>query len=365
MKTWDAIIVGGGIIGLSLALELRRQRASVLVIDRTEPGREASWASAGMIAHCDPHLPAALHPLADASAGLYPDFTHEIQEESQLHIDFRREGTIWFGEAGATPRKSTEPIATEDHLAALEPRLAFRPGAWRLPEYSVDTRTFLPALIKVARTRDIDFVTGSPVVELELAADHITGVRTENARYHSGTVVNCAGAWACQLGPPPLPTRPVKGHMLSVVFQHHTPGAKPILEPVLSHVVRAPGVYIVPRSDGKFVIGSTVEDAGFDKRVDPDIVQGLHQAAAILVPDIGEARMHEAWTGLRPGTPDGLPILGATHIAGYFAATGHYRDGIMLAPITARIMSDLLANNTSAFDLAPFSPERFAVPTTR
>jgi len=130
--------------------------------------------------------------------------------------------------------------------------------------------------------------------------------------------------------------------------------------PLLRHVVRTPEVYIIPRSDGRMLLGATVEEAGFDKRVDPDTVQHLHRAATAVAPEIGHMRIHDAWAGLRPGSPDGLPILGATSLKGYYAATGHYRDGILLAPITALLMSQVLTGQKPEFDLERFSPLRFA-----
>jgi glycine oxidase len=130
----------------------------------------------------------------------------------------------------------------------------------------------------------------------------------------------------------------------------------------LRHVVRAPEVYLVPRSDGRLLLGATVEEAGFDKRVDPAVIQRLRAAAIRLVPALASARILEDWAGLRPGTPDGLPILGSTSLPGYFVATGHFRDGILLAPITAEIMAQVLAGEMCEFDLAPFSPLRFESP---
>lgn len=138
--------------------------------------------------------------------------------------------------------------------------------------------------------------------------------------------------------------------MLCVIAERHG---------LLSHVVRAPDVYVVPRSDGRILIGSTLEDAGFDKRVDPETIQRLHQAAADLVPELGESRMLETWAGLRPGTPDALPLLGATQVENYFVAAGHYRDGILLAPATALVMSQVVHGLNLDFDLSPFSPARF------
>ena len=168
-------------------------------------------------------------------------------------------------------------------------------------------------------------------------------------------VVNCAGAWASQIKPLGLPTRPVKGQMVCLVPLAANQHAGPLIQ----HVVRTPEVYIVPRSDGRMLLGSTVEEAGYDKRVDPDTVKRLQQAAARVVPEIAQMRLHDAWAGLRPGSPDGLPILGLTSLPRYYAATGHYRDGIMLAPVTALVMSQLIAGREPEFDLKAFSPLRF------
>ena len=189
-------------------------------------------------------------------------------------------------------------------------RAAVRPGL--LPECSVDPRKLGSALEKTSRHRGVDFVTGSAVNEVAVLGSRATGVRTAKSFYAASAVVNCAGAWAALIKPFGAPTRPVKGQMVCVVPQpgHHRPG------PLIKHVVRTPEVYIIPRSDGRIVLGATVEEAGFDKRVDPDTVQRLHQAAANVAPEIGQMRILEAWAGLRPGTPDGLPILGPNFAAG-------------------------------------------------
>ncbi len=148
----------------------------------------------------------------------------------------------------------------------------------------------------------------------------------------------------------PFPTRPVKGQMLCLVMPPRN---------LLKHVVRTPEVYLIPRSDGRLLVGATVEEAGFDKRTDPDTIQRLHRAALKLVPKLADAKILEDWAGLRPGTPDNLPILGATPTAGYYVATGHFRDGILLAPITAQVMADVIEGRTPEHDLTPFSPSRF------
>jgi glycine oxidase len=128
---------------------------------------------------------------------------------------------------------------------------------------------------------------------------------------------------------------------------------------LVRHVIRTPEVYLVPRSDGRLLIGATLEEVGFDKRVDPDAIRRMHNAARSLVPALEGARILEDWAGLRPGTPDAMPILGSTEVPGYFVATGHYRDGILLTPITARTMAQVVLAEKCAYDLRPFSPHRF------
>jgi glycine oxidase len=341
--------VGGGIIGLSLALESRKRGLSVLLVDRSEPGREASSAAAGMLARCDPHLPKLLQPLAAESFQLYPEFVHELEDESGVRVDLRDSGTIVLGDGGLAPLGPARNLS-EGELAELEPDLAGHDDAQLWEEKSVDPRALVTAAVKAARHRGVDIASGSPAVAIEIRDGHAAGVRTAKTCYNSGTVVNCAGAWAGQLPPFNFPTRPVKGQMLAVVSGKRN---------LLRHVVRAPDVYMVPRSDGRILIGATVEEAGFDKRTNPDVIQRLHQAAANLAPELGEARILEDWAGLRPGTPDDLPILGPTPVPGYFAATGHFRDGILLTPVTAKIMANVITGMPPGFDLSPFLAARF------
>lgn len=351
MKTWDVLIVGGGIIGVSLALELRKHSASVLIAERTEPGRESSHAAAGMLAHCDPHTPEKLRSLATASAQLYPEFVHELEDESGQRVDFRREGSIILDGEESSLCRDTQ-VLDPQQVSKLEPCLAAtarRAEFW--PEASVDPRALTAAALKAARHRGVEIATGAPVVEIQTSDGRAAGVKTSRTHFPAALVVNCAGAWAGQIvGAPPLPTRPVKGQMLSIIAPRRD---------FLRHVVRGPGAYLVPRSDGRILIGATVEEAGFDKRTDPNTIQQLHQAAANLAPELGQARMLEAWAGLRPGTPDNLPVLGATSLPGYFVAAGHFRDGILLAPITAALMTQVVRGAKPEFDISAFSPARF------
>ena len=354
MKTWDVLIAGGGIVGVSLARELRKHGASVLIVERGEPGREASHAAAGMLAWCDPMLPVALQKLAQVSARMYPEFLQEIEDESRMHVDLRTQGTIAYVEQPASgsyvAAREWRPLGA-DEVARLEPRLVYSgEAAYWTPEGSVDPRELIAASVKAARHRGIDIASGTAVTAVEIDGGRAARVKTEKTSYAAGAVVNCCGAWAGQVGPQRFPTRPVKGQMLAVVTAEHG---------LINHVVRAREVYVLPRSDGRIVIGSTLEDAGFDKRVDPETIRRLHQAAGDLVPELADARLLETWAGLRPGTPDALPLLGTTEVPNYFVAAGHYRDGILLAPVTAMVMSQVVRGAKPDFDLSAFSPVRF------
>ena len=308
-----------------------------------------------MIASCDPHIPQELSLLVAASAKLYPEFVQELQDESGEAVDLRDAGTVAYFGSGEVSECAGARQLTDDVLSHIEPSLQLRGNAWFLPELCVDPRGLGGALIQAAKHHGVDFVTGSPVVEVLVSDGRAIGVRTSHSEYGAGIVVNCSGAWAAQIRPLAIPTRPVKGQMVCVVPQASAPHTGRLVQ----HVVRTPEVYIIPRSDGRILLGATVEEAGFDKTVGPDTIRKLRQAGVDAVPALANMRIHDAWAGLRPGSPDNLPILGETSMRGYYAATGHYRDGILLAPITAQLMAELITGCKPAFDLQPFSPLRF------
>jgi glycine oxidase len=357
MKSWDAIVVGAGIIGLSLAIELNKQGLRVLVVEKGEPGREASWAAGGMLVDSPAETLPGLRELATASARIYPEFVHELEDESGWKIDMRSVGTLLFaGHGTGHSPVTTQADALPQPLAELEPALEIlnnpepRFTALYIKERSVDPRHLTAAAIAAARHRGVEFSSGDQVLALELADGKVSGVLTNKTKFAAGMVVNCAGAWAGQIGPHSFPTRPVKGQMLYVAMPQ---------KEMVRHVVRTPEVYLIPRSDGRMLIGTTVEEAGFDKQTVPETILKLRQAAIGLVPKLADARILEAWAGLRPGTPDGLPILGATPTAGYFVATGHFRDGILLAPVTAGVIAEVILGRAPEYDLGAFSALRF------
>jgi glycine oxidase len=223
-----------------------------------------------------------------------------------------------------------------------------------LKERSVDPRALTAAALKAAKNRGVDFSSGDEVTAVNLSDVQVTGVTTAKTSFLADKVVNCAGPWSGQIGPHRFPTRPVKGQILCL--------ASPSRE-LLQHVIRSPEVYLIPRSDGRILAGATVEEAGFDKRTDSATMLRFHRAAIALVPELRNAKILEDWAGLRPGTPDALPILGATTTPGYYVATGHFRDGILLAPITAQVMADVVTGVAPAHDFMPFSPSRFSSST--
>jgi len=350
----DVIIAGGGIIGLTLALELRRRGATVLVVDRGEPGHEASRAAGGMLVDSVMETPTALQALATASAHMYPEFTAELERQSGVSVDLRDAGTILL--LSHEQLRLHPDLAVQHPLPSptdrIEPSLKANGSATAyLSERSVDPRGLATAAYQAAKHANVTFVKDA-VTGVDVANGRAQGVTTTAGLFNSAAVVNCAGAWAGQFGPHPFPTRPVKGQMLCLAAPR---------ENLLRHVIRSPQVYLIPRSDGRILAGATVEEAGFDKQTVATTIDRLHAAAALLVPELRHARRLEAWAGLRPGTPDSLPILGATATPGYFVATGHFRDGILLAPITALVMADVITGVRPTHDLTPFSPARFAV----
>jgi glycine oxidase len=352
MRTWDVIVIGGGIIGLSLSIELRKKGATVLVVERGAPGREASHAAGGMLVDCQLETPATLQTLATASARMYPEFVREIEVESGMKADLRDHGTLLFPSSTDAAHRVLANCGLPATLRELEPALAvLEHAAFYLRERSVDPRALVAAAWQAAKSRGVDFSSGDEVTGVNVSDGRVIGVTTVKTTFNSAKVVNCAGAWSGQIGPHSFPIRPIKGQMLCLIMQPRD---------LLKHVIRTPDVYLIPRSDGRLLVGATVEEAGFDKRTDIATIQRLHQSAIALVPELRNAKILESWAGLRPATPDALPILGATQTPGYYVATGHFRDGILLAPITAHVMADVIMESSCKYDLAPFSPSRFS-----
>jgi glycine oxidase len=335
----DFLIAGAGIIGLSLALELEARGATVTVIDAGLALQQTSTAAAGMLAVEDPQNPPALYPLAALSASLYPDFLDRIAALSDTRVPFQTFTTLETG-------SRIDPLRRIDELI---PHLESGSHHFHLiQENSVDPRQIAPALLAAVRNTRINLLERTALQRI--AADPTSvRVQTNAAPIEAPYLIDCMGSWS------PAPVRPRKGQMLAVRMP-------PSLD--LASVIRTPDVYIVPRTDGpnagRAIIGATIEDAGFDLTVHSLDILTLNARATKLLPILAEAEFLESWSGLRPATVDELPILGyAPRQPRYLLATGHYRNGILLAPATAHVMAQLLTGETPSIDLSPFSATRF------
>lgn len=342
MDLWDAIIAGAGLAGVCTALELRARGANVLLVDSGQPGREASSAAAGMLAPADPETPVLLRAFAATAARFYPEFVEKLEQSSGYKVDFRRQGTIVIGEENPPPEYRGLP---PPELHRLEPELkADAYEVFFVAEDSVDPVLLIRAALRAAELAGVKVRAACAVRRMRWLGSHVE-VLTDNGAFEAQAAVNCMGAWS---GPP---VKPRKGQML--YLKAPRPG-------LLQHAVRAPGAYMVPRSSGKILVGTTVEDVGFDKSVDAAVIRKMHHAAADYLPELESAPLIESWAGLRPGSPDNLPVIGSTAERNIFIASGLFRNGILLAPLTGRIVADMVMGKTLELDISAFSPSRFA-----
>ena len=370
MKTYDVVIVGGGIIGSSIAFELARRNLRVAVLDRQELMHEASWAAAGMLSPA-PDNPAAipLVPLGRASLALYPNFVAAVEEASEMRTGYSTGGALEVLCHGDEERElstlvalhhglglACEPLRLEE-AREMEPALGrdARAAAFLPDEASVNTRLLTAAVLAAAETAGTTLCPGMEVTSLAKAGDRCIGVRTaEDETISAQHVVLAAGCWTSRISEaaPYAPTRPVRGQM--VALRH---AGKPI-----RRVLRSERGYIVPRDHStpqKLVAGSTLENAGYEKAVTSGGLEQILGAVNELAPSLAGAEIVETWSGLRPGTPDQLPIIGPTDIEGLMIATGHYRNGILLAPVTAKLITEWITEGRPMLNGEDFNPLRF------
>jgi glycine oxidase len=370
VKTYDVVVVGGGIIGGSIAFELTQRNLRVAVLDRQELMHEASWAAAGMLSPA-PDCPAAipLVPLGRASLALYPKFVDAVEDDSGLRTGFRAGGAvevICHGDAGRELSTlvalhhglglACEPLPL-DEARKMEPALGreARAAAFLPDECSVEPRALTSAVLAAAASAGAALSPGTKVTSLVLEANKCIGVKTSSGEiFHAAQVVLAAGCWSSQIpeAAPYAPTLPVRGQM-AALRHSGTP---------IRHVLRSERGYLVPRgaeSPQTVVVGSTLENAGYEKRITSGGIEKILSAANELVPELAKAEIIETWCGLRPGTPDQLPILGPADIDGLVFATGHYRNGILLAPVTAKLVGEWIAEGRTSLDWQAFSPLRF------
>ncbi len=361
-------MVGGGVIGLGIAWRAAQAGLSVTVVDQT-PGRGASWAAAGMLAPVtEVHYgERPLLALNLEAAARWPSFAAEVEDAAGRPVGYRPAGTL------AVARDTDDNAALEDlyqfqlrcglqverlrsrECRQLEPGLApgIRGGVLASGDHQVDNRALVEALLVACQRANVRFVEGR-VTELATDGDRVSGVVVgDGERLAAGVVVLAAGCWSGGLAAEALvPVRPVKGQLLYL--------RGPADQPLCHSNVRGLEVYVVPRGDGRVVVGATVEEQGFDTRVTAGAVGDLLRAALELLPDVAELELAETVVGLRPGSPDNAPMLGPAGPEGLVVATGHYRNGILLTPVTADAIAELLATGRVPELIAPFAPGRFA-----
>jgi glycine oxidase len=367
MNTFDVAVVGGGIIGGAVALELARAGGRVVLLDRQQPGQEASWAAGGILSPSF-EVPEALPlvPLSRASLALYPDFIAAVESASGRTVGFRRDPAlqIFFGgeaerarDALVAVHKSTglpsQTISIEE-ARRLEPTLnpAMTAAALLPEEGRVDNRQLTAAVLDAARGAGVEIRSGNAVTSLLQEGSRCAGVQAGGESIAAKNVVIAAGCFSAQIEAVAryAPTRPARGQMVAL----RSTKVK------FDRVIASARGYVIPREDGRLIAGSTVEDAGFEKAVTPAGLQKILATAVEIGPDLASATVVETWSGLRPDTPDHLPILGPTDVEGLWMATGHFRNGILLAPITARLIRQWLEEKPLSVSVEEFSAMRFA-----
>ena len=367
-------IIGAGVIGLAIAWRLATRGVPVRLFDQAAAGGGASHAAAGMLAAVMEAEPGeeALVTLGRASQAHWPRFAIELRDATGIDVELRDEGTLIVALTADDRARLMHQLALQTKLALpiewinaaearrREPRLsATLAGAlWSPQDHQVDNRKLVAALREAASAAGAIINEQAAVAGVTSAAGRATGVVLANGdEWPADVVVLAAGAWSRGIGglAPDLqpPVRPVKGQMLALRMDPKAP--------LVSHVVCAPGVYLVPRRDGRLLIGATVEEQRFDSALTAGGILTLLEAAWRAVPGIEELSIDEMWVGHRPGSRDDAPILGPGPMQGLVYATGHYRNGILLTPITADLIARAVIDGVVDLALAPFGIDRFTL----
>jgi glycine oxidase len=367
MKKFDVAVAGGGLIGGSIALELARAGLRVAVFDQGEPGREASWAGAGILSPA-PESPATipLVPLGKASMALYPDFVAEVEELSGQSVGFRPKGTLDALFARDAVRElstlialhhglglKAEPLRPED-ARELEPALSpdVQAAALRPEEASVDNRALTQAVLQAARRSGVEIFPGHAAKAIWREGHTCAGLEFQDEKISAKWTIIAAGCFSSSIEGMKsyVSVRPAKGQMIALRPQGLA----------IDRVLWSEKIYLVPRNDGRILAGATVEYVGFEKQVTAGGLEKILSAAIELAPELAHAKIEETWAGLRPDSPDHLPVLGPTDLDGLLIATGHFRSGILLTPITARLIREWVTQQRVSTDWERFSPLRFA-----
>jgi glycine oxidase len=366
MKKFDVAIAGAGLIGGSIALELARAGLRVGLFDRQEPGRESSWAGAGILSPApEGTAMIPLVPLAKASMAIYPEFVGMVEEVSGQSAGYRPKGTLQaIFSRDAREELSTvialhhglglkaEPLSAAD-ARELEPSLSeeLEAGVLRPDEASVDNRALTQAVLEAAFRSGVQFFPENGAEAIWREGGRCAGLHLKNEKIEAQWTVIAAGCFSANIegAAAYAPVRPAKGQMVSLRAD----------ELKIERVLWSEKIYLVPRNDGRVLAGATVEYTGFERGLTAGGLEKVLAGALELSPGLAAARVEETWAGLRPDSPDHLPILGPADLDGLLIATGHFRGGILLTPITARLVREWITLQNVSVDWERFSPMRF------
>lgn len=360
-----AVVIGAGVAGLSIGWRLRQSGCDVTILERAQAGTGATWASAGMIAAIAEH-PEALSPegeLAYRARAMWPAFARDVEDASGMRIGYVESGSLMVAMTSEENARHAARAAEDPELEmlsaagarAMEPMIsASVAGAlWAPREAHVDNRALGQALARAFLRAGGSLVVNEAVVSIETRAGRAVAARGTFAVHEADVFVLAAGAWSGLIAGLPAnavpPVRPVKGEMLAL--------EPPEAAALPARVVWGNDVYLVPRGE-RLLVGATLEDAGFDTATTAAAEDWLSSRAVSVMPALRHWRIADHWAGLRPGSPDGLPLLGPSTVSGLFVASGQYRNGILFAPAVAEILSGLVLERP--VDFANFDPRRFA-----
>jgi len=366
MKTFDVTIAGGGLVGATIAFELARVGLQVALFDRQQPGEGSSWAAAGILSPAPENAGMiSTVPLGRASLQLYPKFVAAVEEISGRNVGYRARGTLEaLFSTDAQEKLSTiialhhglglkaEAVSAED-AREMEPALSpeVEAAVFRPDEACVDNRALTKAVLAAAEVSGAKIFIASNVQSIAKNGGHCEGLLVAGEKVESRWTIIAAGCCSAEIEGASqfAPVRPAKGQMIALRAKDFR----------IERVLWSDYVYLVPRNDGRILAGATVEYVGFEKEVTAGGVQKIIAAALQLAPALADAQLEETWAGLRPDTPDHLPIIGPTDLDGLVIATGHFRSGILLAPITAQLIREWITTQNVSVDWARFSPMRF------
>ena len=362
-------------MGLALAEELaRRGGIEVQILERNSRiGNEASSAAAGILTPQAESLegPGPLLNLLLAGYTLIPETVTRLQEMTKIDLDYRVPGMLTLAFTEADEEKLTHDLQWQQaaglqverlnatQVRKMEPAVSdkIRGGIYCSQAAQLDPRRLIRAYGLAVERQGVRSLLSTPADRFLVEKNRVIGVEFSDGKIYADWVVNCAGSWAGfdRSLPIPVPAIPARGQILQFSMEF----------PLVQRVVRSPRAYLVQRSQGSLIAGTTVEYVGFDKSVTEQATRTIREGACELVPSVGSIKGESAWAGLRPDTPDHLPILGPTPLEGYLVAAGHFRNGILLAPLTGRIIADLIFSGTSSMDLSAFSISRFVAKQVR